>query len=77
MEIKVVGPGCPRCKATYDNVKKVVEKEKLDAKIEYITDINEAAKLGVLATPAVVIDGEVVIQGKVPTESEILKYLKK
>ncbi|ADB57731.1 MTH895/ArsE family thioredoxin-like protein [Archaeoglobus profundus] len=77
MKIKVVGPGCPRCKATYKIVKKVIDKEGLDAELEYVTDMNEAANLGVIATPAVWIDGEVVIQGKVPKESELLEIIKK
>lgn len=72
MKVKVVGPGCPRCKATYEIVKKVVERERLNVEVEYVTDMNEALKLGVIATPAVWIDGEVVIQGKIPTESEVL-----
>lgn len=77
MKVKVIGPGCPRCKATFDVVKKVVEKEGIDAELEYITDMNEAIEMGVLATPAVWIDGEVVIQGKIPKESEVLKFIKK
>ena len=77
MKVKVIGPGCVRCKATFDVVKKVVETEKLDIELEYVTDMNEAIKLGILATPAVWIDGKVVIQGKIPKESEILSFIKK
>ncbi|AAB89009.1 MULTISPECIES: MTH895/ArsE family thioredoxin-like protein [Archaeoglobus] len=77
MKIKVVGPGCARCKATFDVVKKVVEKEGLDVELEYVTDMNEAIELGVVATPAVWVDGKVVIQGKIPKESEILEIIKK
>jgi len=77
MKVKVIGPGCARCKATYEIVKKIVESEGLDVELEYVTDMNEAAKLGVIATPAVWIDGEVVIQGKIPKESELLGYIKK
>ncbi len=77
MKIKVIGPGCARCKATFDVVKKVVEKEGLDVELEYVTDMNEAIELGVVATPAVWVDGKVVIQGKIPKESEILSIIKK
>ena len=77
MKIKVVGPGCARCKANFDVVKKVVEKEGLDVELEYVTDMNEAIELGVVATPAVWVDGKVVIQGKIPKESEILEIIKK
>ena len=58
-------------------MKKVVEKERLDANIEYVTDMSSVAKLRVLVTPAVWVDGEIVIQGKIPSESEILKFIKK
>ena len=77
MKVKVLGPGCPRCKATYENVKRVVEREGIDAEIEYVTDMDEVIKLGVLATPAVWVDGEVVLQGKIPSEGELLKHLKR
>lgn len=73
----VVGPGCARCKATFELVKKVVEKEKLNVELEYVTDMNEAFKLGVVVTPAVVVDGKVVVQGKIPKESEILSFIRK
>jgi len=76
MEVKVVGPGCARCKATFELVKKVVEKEKVDAKVEYITDMKKAVELGVMATPAVIVDGKIVVQGRIPSESEIARALK-
>jgi small redox-active disulfide protein 2 len=77
LKIKVLGPGCPRCKATYETVKKVVEKEGLDVEVEYVTDLNEVIELGAMTTPAVWIDGQIVIQGKIPKESEILEYIRK
>jgi len=77
MEVKVVEPGCARCKATLELVKKVVEREKINAKVEYVTDMRRAVELGIMATPAVIVDGEIIVQGRIPSESEIVKALKK
>jgi len=56
-------------------VQDVVKKQGLDAEVVYVQDIKEFGKYGVFMTPAVVIDGEVKVAGKVPKESEILKWL--
>jgi len=65
MKIKVIGSGCPTCSALNEKVKKIVSENKIDAIIEYITDINELVKLGVMSSPALVIDGEVAFSGSV------------
>lgn len=77
MEIKVLGPGCPKCEATAKNVKEALEAAGVDAKLEKITDTMEIAKHGVFATPAVVVDGEVKCLGKVPTVQEIKEWITK
>ncbi|NHW88353.1 MAG: thioredoxin family protein [Archaeoglobales archaeon] len=77
MDVKVVGPGCARCKTTLELVKKVVEREKINAKVEYVTDMKREVELGIMATPAVIVDGKIVVQGRIPSESEIVKALKK
>lgn len=77
MKIIVAGPGCPRCKATEENVKKACEEIKLEAEITHIYDVKEFPKLGVILTPAVLIDKEVVISGKVPTVQELKEILSK
>ena len=76
MKIEILGPGCPRCKETERRVRNVLAKHGIDAEVVHITDLKEIAKRKVMFTPAVVIDGEVKISGKVPTEDEILKLLK-
>ena len=76
MEIKVLGPGCPKCEATEKVVKEVVAEAGVDAKIEKVTDIIEIAKHGVFMTPSVVIDGEVNCVGKVPKKEEIKAWVK-
>ena len=77
MKIIVAGPGCPRCKATEEIVKKACEELKLEAEITHIYDVKEFPKLGVILTPAVLIDKEVVISGKVPTVQELKEILSK
>ena len=76
MEIKVLGPGCPKCEATEKVVKEVVAEAGVDAKIEKVTDIMEIAKHGVFMTPSVVIDGEVKCVGKVPKKDELKAWVK-
>ena len=76
MKIEICGPGCPRCISTEEIVKKVVKKMGIDAEIKKISDFNTMADLGVMMTPAVVVNGKVKIQGKIPTEEEVEKALK-
>jgi small redox-active disulfide protein 2 len=75
MEIKVLGPGCPRCEATKKNVEEAIAESGMDAKIEKVTDTMEIAKHGVFGTPAVVIDGKVKSVGKVPEKDEIKDWI--
>lgn len=77
MEIKVLGPGCPKCEATKKNVEEAVNQSGLNADITKVTDIMEIAKHGVFGTPAVVVDGEVKSVGKIPTKDEIKGWITK
>ena len=71
MEIKVLGPGCPKCEATEKVVKEAVAETGVDARIEKVTDVMEIAKHGVFMTPSVVIDGQIKSVGKIPKKDEI------
>jgi small redox-active disulfide protein 2 len=75
MEIKILGPGCPKCNQTADLVTEALAETGVSASVEKVTDILKIAQHGVLGTPAVVIDGEVKSFGKVPKKGEILKWL--
>jgi len=75
MEIKVLGPGCPKCEATKKNVVDAVTKSGVNASVIKVTDTMEIAKHGVFGTPAVVVDGEVKSVGKIPTEDEIMTWI--
>lgn len=77
MEIKILGPGCPKCKQTEDLVKAVVAETGVDAKVEKVSDLMEIAGYGVFGTPAVVVDGEVKSVGKIPTKEEIKAWIGK
>jgi small redox-active disulfide protein 2 len=75
MEIKVLGPGCPKCHTLEKNTKDAVAELGLDAQIGKVTDINEIVNYGVFMTPGLVVDGVVKIVGKVASKDEIKKIL--
>ena len=75
MEIKVLGSGCCRCKKTFDTVKQVIEEDKVNATLEYVTDIAKILDYSIMSMPAIVIDGKVVLNGQVPSASEVRQLL--
>ena len=75
MEIKVLGPGCTKCKSTYNVIEKVLKENHIDAKLTKVNDIMEMMNYNIMTTPAVVIDEVVKMKGQVPTESEVKKLL--
>lgn len=75
MVIKILGAGCMNCKKLETNVRKAVEELGIEASIEKVTDIKDIVSYGVMRTPALVVDEQVKIMGKVPTAEEIKKYL--
>ena len=77
MEIKVLGPGCPKCQQTEKIVNEVVAETGVDAQVEKVTDVMEIARHGVFGTPAVVVDGEVKSVGKIPDKDEIKSWIQK
>lgn len=74
-EIKILGPGCAKCKATYQAVEQVINENNLDIKLTKVEDITEIMSYNIMGTPAVVVDGTVKIKGHVPSESEIKQIL--
>ena len=75
MEIKVFGTGCARCRATCQAIEKVIRENGLDAKLAKVEDIVEILDSGVMATPAVMVDGVIRLKGRVPSEEEIKRML--
>ena len=79
MIIEVCGPGCPRCQATKDNVGKALQelglKDGEDVLVSPIKDPRLMATRGVMLTPAVIIDGVKVVEGRIPNPQEIRKWI--
>ena len=75
MDIKILGTGCPRCRALEKVANDAVNETNLIATISKVEDILEIMKFGVMTTPALVIDGKVVMKGKVPTVKELKELL--
>lgn len=75
MEIKVLGPGCPKCHQTEKIVKDAIAESGVEASVEKVTDVMEIAGYGVFGTPAVVVDGEVKSVGKIPKKEEVLGWI--
>jgi small redox-active disulfide protein 2 len=76
MKIEILGMGCAKCNALHENARAAVEKLALeDCTIVKIQDFNEIAKRGVLVTPALLLDGQVKVNGKAASTDEIVNYL--
>lgn len=76
MEIKVLGPGCAKCKATADMITRVAAEAGKEITLEKIEDMRQIVSFGVMTTPAVVIGGKVMHKGSVPTHDQVLAWLK-
>jgi small redox-active disulfide protein 2 len=74
-KIKVLGPGCPRCETLAKLTQQAVDQLGLDCDLEKVTDITRFADYGVMMTPGLVVDGEVKVQGKVPSLDELKALL--
>ena len=75
MEVKVLGPGCAKCKTTFQVIEKVIKENNLDVKLTKVDDIMEMMSYNSMTTPAVVVDGEVKMKGQVPSESDVKRLL--
>jgi len=76
MKIQILGTGCPKCRQTEVNAKEAVKSLGVTAEVDKVTDINQIVEFGVIATPALAVDGEVKFIGKIPTVKEIKEVLK-
>lgn len=75
MIIEVLGTGCAKCKALEKVTREVVEQNGIDAGIRKVEDIMEIMKFNVMTTPALVVDGKVVLKGRVPSSEELKQIL--
>lgn len=75
MEIKVIGEGCEKCDKLYENTCQAVSELGLKADIVKVEDLMDIVRLGVLTTPSVMLDGKLIISGRVPKVKDIVKLL--
>ena len=73
--IQILGGGCPKCHRLAENAESAAKALGLEYSIEKVTDINEIMKFGVMMTPALAVDGEVKIVGKVAKPDEVREFL--
>ncbi len=74
-KVQILGTGCPKCKKLAENAQAAVKAAGIECEIIKVTDINEIMQFGVMLTPALAIDGQVKVVGKVPSPDEIKKML--
>lgn len=74
-KLQILGTGCPKCKKLAENTEAAAKDLGIEYEIEKVTDINEIMNFGVMMTPALAIDGEVKVVGKVLSPDEIKKML--
>jgi small redox-active disulfide protein 2 len=75
LEIRVLGQGCYRCEELMQRVISVVAELKIPADVQHIRDIRQIASYGIIPTPALVINGKIVVAGKLPSVKEIMAML--
>jgi small redox-active disulfide protein 2 len=77
MEIKILGTGCAKCRSLEKLTRDVVREEKIDADIIKVEDIQDIMKYHIMVTPALVINEQVEIKGRVPSSRELKELLSK
>ncbi|MBU0591003.1 TM0996/MTH895 family glutaredoxin-like protein [Candidatus Micrarchaeota archaeon] len=76
MKIEVLGSGCHKCTELEKRTREAVKKAGVDATVEHIYDVSKIIEMGIMSTPALVIDGEVKVSGRIPDVNEIIGWLK-
>ena len=76
VKVVILGPGCPNCDRLEQMVMAVLAEENIPAEVEHIRDVNEIGKYGMVATPALVINGKIKSSGRLPSKDQIVKWLR-
>ena len=76
MKIQILGTGCPKCKKLAENAEKAVEMSGVDVEIVKVENINDIMDFGVMMTPALAIDSDVKVSGKIPSPEQIAEWIK-
>ena len=75
LQIKILGTGCPNCNKLEQEIKKAAENQGIEAEYEKVTDFQKIMDYDVLSTPGLVIDGNVVSSGRIPSRDELISFL--
>jgi len=76
MKVKILGSGCSKCKMLEQRVRRLDEAHQLHLEIEKVTDLEEIMQYGILMTPGLIIDGILKSYGNIPTDEQLLQWLK-
>lgn len=76
MEIKILGPGCSKCKELYKTVTEVVKDIGLGAEVKKVEDVKEIIEAGVMLTPGLMVNGKVKVTGKTLNKKEVEKHIR-
>lgn len=77
MKIKILGTGCAKCKSLEKITRKAVEEMNIQADVEKVEDIQKIMEYGIMRTPALVVNEEVILSGRLPKKSEVIEILNK
>ena len=75
-KIQILGTGCPKCKKLAENAEAAAKELGIEYQIEKVTNINDIMTFGVMVTPALVVDGKLIVAGKVPSIEQLKEILK-
>lgn len=70
-KVQVLGTGCPKCKKLFEAAQQAVREAGIEAEVTKVEDINEILKFNVMMTPALAVDGEVKVAGRIPKSEEL------
>lgn len=74
-KLQILGTGCPKCRMLTEHTEKAATELGLDFELEKVTDLDRILEFGVVATPALVVDGEIRVSGHVPTAKRLQELL--
>lgn len=77
MDIKIIGSGCENCGRLYDNTMAALAQLGLEADVQKVGDLMEIVRLGVMSAPSLMVDGKLLVAGRVASQKEIVKLLQK
>ena len=77
MKIQVLGSGCANCRRLFEITKEIVKEEKLDASVDYVTDVSKIVEMGIMQSPILAVNGKPVMVGFIPNKEKIKDLIAK